>query len=139
MFQKYADALSLMDATIAAKDDIDAVQVAWDKLYTFIFPNFVCPQSVLNGESVFTIKPQAEFEAEVEEMVVMFAKDRDTLETELRKIPPVIAEVAFPVYIARHLLRDHRLSVHPEKITTFDEFYNRYGYIVINGANRTRK
>ena len=137
MFQKYVDALTLMDQVIEVGQTEDAATPVWDKLYTFVHANFPAPKSAYNADwdSVET----AEFEADVEEMVVMFAKDRDTLETELRKIPPVIAEVAFPVYIARHLLRDQRVAINPSKLETFTEFHNRYGYMIINGADQHRK
>jgi hypothetical protein len=151
-FQKYIDALALMDATIAVNDAVIAANgeystwyfsehgtklsapicTAWDNLYTFVHANFPAPVSF--GNSPFADPDKEKYAADVDEMVVMFSKNRETLEEELRKIPPVIAEVAFPVYIARHLLRDFRIAVSPSQLTTFDEFHNRYGYMIISGA-----
>jgi hypothetical protein len=152
MFQKYIDALALMDATIAVNDAVIAANgefgtwyysdrgtelsapicTAWDNLYTFVHSNFPAPVSF--GTSPYADPDKEKYAADVNEMVAMFGKDRATLEEELRKIPPVIAEVAFPVYIARHLLRDQRLAISPNRLTTFDEFHNRYGYMIICGA-----
>ena len=145
MFQKYIDALALMDTTIAVNDAAIAANgefttwyysergtelsapicTAWDKLYTFVHANFAAPVSF--GTSPYADPDKEKYAADVDEMVAMFGKDRETLETELRKIPPVIAEVAFPVYIARHLLRDLRVAISPDRLTTFNEFHQRYG------------
>jgi hypothetical protein len=157
MFQKYTDALALMDATIAVNDAVIAANgefstwyyteqgtklsapicTAWDKLYTFVHANFPAPVSF--GNSPYSDPVKEKYAADVNEMVVMFGKDRATLEEELRKIPPVIAEVAFPVYIARHLLRDQKLAISPARLTTFDEFHQRYGYMIIEGSDLRRK
>lgn len=154
MFQKYTDALALMDATIAVNDAVIAANgefitwyygergtelsapicTAWDNLYTFVHANFPAPASTYGAT-----EDVEKFAADVEEMVVMFGKNRETLEEELRKIPPVIAEVAFPVYIARYLLRDQRIAINPVKLSTFDEFHNRYGYMIIAGSEKSRK
>jgi hypothetical protein len=157
MFQKYIDALALMDATIAVNDAAIAdngefttwyysergtelsapICAAWDKLYTFVHANFAAPVSF--GTSPYADPDKEKYAADVNEMVAMFGKDRETLETELRKIPPVIAEVAFPVYIARHLLRDLRVAISPDRLTTFNEFQQRYGYMIIEGSTERNK
>lgn len=157
MFQKYTDALALMDATIAVNDAAIAANgdfgtwyysergtelsapicAAWDNLYTFVHSNFAAPVSF--GTSPYADPDKEKYAADVNEMIEMFGKDRETLEEELRKIPPVIAEVAFPVYIARYLLRDQKLAINPSRLTTFDEFHNRYGYMIIEGSDKRRK
>jgi hypothetical protein len=159
MFQKYTDALALMDATIAAKNAANAehgedsqwywsanaveirkpINAAWDTLYTHLHSNFVCPQSILTTGSVYTEEHQAAFDAEVDEMVEMFKMDREQLVEALRKIPPVIAEVAFPVYVARHLLWTERMPISPNELTTFNEFHKRYGYMIIKSSDKRRK
>ena len=136
-FQKYLDSLVMMDEVIAVGQDKPAVNLAWDKLYTFLHANFISPISTGNVGSEVIHSP--EFVAEVEEMVVMFGKNCDTLEEELRKIPPVIAEVAFPVYIARYLLRDCNVCVKPTDLVTFKEFHQRYGYMILEGAVKCDK
>jgi len=155
-FQKYTDSLALMDATIAVNDAVIAANgeystwyyseqgtelsapicTAWDNLYTFVHDNFPVPVSF--GTSPYSDPDKEKYAADVDEMVAMFGKDRATLEEELRKIPPVIAEVAFPVYIARHLLWTQRVAVSPSHLTTFDEFHNRYGYMIICGASNRK-
>ena len=157
MLQKYIDALALMDTTIAVNDAAIAANgefttwyysergtelsapicTAWDKLYTFVHANFAAPVSF--GTSPYADPDKEKYAADVDEMVAMFGKDRETLETELRKIPPVIAEVAFPVYIARHLLRDLRVAISPDRLTTFNEFHQRYGYMIIEGSTKRNK
>jgi hypothetical protein len=157
MFQKYTDALALMDTTIAVNDAVIAANgdfgtwyysergteinapicAAWDNLYTFVHNNFPAPVSF--GNSPYADPDKEKYVSDVNEMVAMFGKDRETLETELRKIPPVIAEVAFPVYIARHLLRDQKLAIIPDRLTTFNEFHQRYGYMIITGSEKPRK
>ena len=134
-FQKYLDSLVMMDEVIAVADTL-AVNLAWDKLYTFLHANFISPISTGNVGSKVIHPP--EFVADIEEMVVMFGKDRATLEDQLRKIPPVIAEVAFPVYIARYLLRDCRVHVDPANLVTFEEFHQRYGYMICEGCSVKR-
>lgn len=134
MFQKYANALALMDAVIAVNGPVNA---EWDTLYTFVHANFMAPKSAYTADK--TGPDVTEFESDVEEMIEMFGKDRATLEVELRKIPPVIAEVAFPVYIARYLLRDCRVEMSTSKLATFKEFFERYAYMIINGAYKRHK
>lgn len=159
MFQKYIDALALMDQVIAAKNAVNAehgedskwywsanaveirkpINAAWDTLYTHLHSNFVCPQSVSTTGSVYTEVDQAEYESEIDEMVEMFKMEREQLEEALRKIPPVIAEVAFPVYVARHLLWTERMPINPQELTTFNEFHKRYGYMIIKSCDKRRK
>lgn len=154
MFQKYTDALALMDLTIAAKDAVIAehgetdnwwwsdkgaeirkpINTAWDTLYTYLHSNFVAPAST-QGHN-FTKEEQAAFDSEVEEMVAMFDLNREPLEEAVRKIPPVIAEVAFPVYVARHLLWTKRMPVSVSELTTFNEFHQRYGYMIIRSSDK---
>ena len=137
MFQKYADALNLMDLVIAAKGDIEAATIAWDNLFTFVFPNFVCPESLLKEDDTLdAMRSRGGFRAEVEEMVAMFAKNRETLEQELHKIPPAIAEVAFPVYMTWYLNIYQEVPVRLDKLTTFYEFYRRYGYMIVEGRRK---
>lgn len=157
MFQKYTDALALMDATIAVNDAVIAANgefttwyyseqgtelsapicKAWDNLYTFVHANFPAPVSF--GNSPYSNPAKEKYAEDVNEMVVMFGKDRETLEEELRKIPPVIAEVAFPVWIARHLLWTQRVAISPNRLTTFNEFHQRYGYMICAAADKRRK
>ena len=132
MFQKYLTSLDLMDQVIAVAKDEPEANLAWDRLFTFVHANF--PRPVSAREKSWE-KP-TEVGNDVELMIEMFVKDRETLETELRKIPPVIAEVAFPVYIARHLLCHHHAAVWPKALTTFDEFYVRYGYMIVTSGER---
>jgi hypothetical protein len=159
MFQKYTDALAMMDQVIAAKNAVNAehgedckwywsenaaeirkpITTAWDTLYTHLHSNFVCPQSVLKTNSVDTEIPREVYDVEIDEMVAMFSKDRSALEEELRKIPPVVAEVAFPVYVARHLLWTERMPISPDELTTFNEFHKRYGYMIIKSCDKRHK
>jgi len=132
-FQKYLDALTMMDEVIAVATDTVPATAAWDKLCTFLYANFISPDSAGN----FDVKKYVpEFETEIEEMNIMSGKDRATLEEELRKIPPVIAEVAFPIYIARHLLVECSDNFDPGHLATFQEFHRRYGYMIEEGAIR---
>ena len=132
-FQKYLDALTMMDEVIAVATDTVPATAAWDKLCTFLYANFISPDSAGN----FDVKKYVpEFETEIEEMNIMSGKDRATLEEELRKIPPVIAEFAFPVYIARYLLVEHSVNVGWDHLAIDEEFHRRYGYMVREGAVR---
>lgn len=159
MFQKYIDALALMDQVIATKNAVNAehgedskwywstnaveirkpINAAWDTLYTHLHSNFVCPQSVLKTGSADTEVDQAEYESEIDEMVEMFKMEREQLEEALRKIPPVIAEVAFPVYVARHLLWTERMPINPQELTTFNDFHKRYSFMIIKSCDKRRK
>lgn len=133
MFQKYTQALSLMDAVIAVKHDNNLARAKWDELYRFIFANFAAPAST----GVYYDTVASGFELEVQQAATMFItadQDRAMFESQLRKIPPVVAEVAFPVWVALSLLRYHRVHVTSESVETFYEFHNRYAFMILNGV-----
>lgn len=44
-FQKYIDALNLMDLVIAAKGDRDQEHKTWDDLYQYIYEHFSVPDT----------------------------------------------------------------------------------------------
>jgi hypothetical protein len=129
MYEKYVDALKLMDATIAANKDEDrkGVSEKWDELYTFIHANFIVPDSAKGG---FEFK--AEYDLCRPLIDGTFAAPSAELEEQIRKIPPVILEVVWPVAIARYLLRDVRIVWDHRKSSTFTEFHHRYGNMILN-------
>jgi hypothetical protein len=73
---------------------------------------------------------------ESQDLVVMFKQNREQILEKLRSIPPVILEVTFPVWIARYLLCYAKAGVCPTKLSTFDEFYRRYGTMVLGACYR---
>lgn len=126
-FQKYIDALNLMDLVIAAKGDRDQENKTWDDLYQYIYEHFPDPDTSKMNWGDIAVKNNTE----VLDMKKMFNQSHDEIIAAIRAIPPVILEVTFPVWIARYLLRYESIGVVPTRLKTFDRFYKRYGTMVL--------
>ena len=128
-FQKYVMALKFMDLVESSTDR----NTTWDALYTYIYANFPEPETVgMGGQDWQKIYNHLESQ----DLVVMFKQNREQILEKLRSIPPVILEVTFPVWIARYLLCYAKAGVCPSKLSTFDEFYRRYGTMVLGALYR---
>lgn len=125
-FQKYIDALNLMDLVIAAKGDRDQEHKTWDDLYQYIYEHFSVPDTSNKNWNDIILKVHTE----VLDMKKMFNQSHDEIIAAIRAIPPVILEVTFPVWIARYLLRYESIGVVPTRLKTFDRFFKRYGTMV---------
>jgi hypothetical protein len=116
----------------------DGVYTEWDKLFTFIHANFVIPQSATGNGVEHNREWQDAFNVE-KDLCSPFisgaygAPSKELYEM-LTTIPPVIAEVVYPIVIARYLLRDAQIRFSHRKSCTFSEFHRRYGNMIL-GCN----
>jgi hypothetical protein len=126
-----------MDKVVIAED----VHAAWDELYTFIYANFPKPETSSDTWHVscpsgyqdkHTSRKDPIDHVEGQDMVLMFKQDREQIIERLRSIPPVILAATFPVWVARYLLRFAKVPVDAARITTFNEFYRRYGNMILS-------
>ena len=160
-YQKYINALAMMDGVIAHSDlmyaedyhkfsdkikdaDKDRLHMLWDNLYEYVFANFKEPVSKGSGKFCANTseKPQGEeVEEELASMDEMFSYNREEMEAKLYEIPPTILEQCFPVWMARYMLCwNHRnVPVNPIRLKTFQKFHVLYGYMVINAGMRRYK
>ena len=116
---RYETSLALMNTVITRDKPGKTILQAWDDLYRFIHENFECPKNYL---------------VEINDVAEFFLHSRDEILRRLREKPPEYSEQLFPIAIARHLLRDCGIDINLNNSTTFDEFYRRYGSIIINGC-----
>lgn len=156
MYAKYIKALELMDAVIATKSieppeegwigcylengtykprknaTLDhPCNAAWDEAYTFIHANFVIPESMSDGSDRYN-SVHAEVALCKPLIDGTYPPGSAEMIAAIRAIPPVIAEVVFPVAIARFLLRDHQIPVSHLKLKTFREFHKRYATMILS-------
>lgn len=52
-------------------------------------------------------------------------------EADLRKIPPVIVEAAWPVFMMKTILRDRAAPINHRELKSFKEFHDRYGVYIL--------
>lgn len=147
-YTKYTDSLSMMDNIVAKsdgvnydieKDECKELHSLWDELYTYVYANFKEPESRRSEadekagkcvkESVAEVTP--EVKDELKSMMEMFRLNREEIEEQLYKIPPVILEQCFPVWMARYMLCFGQVPVMPTHLTTFNKFHSMYGYMII--------
>jgi hypothetical protein len=153
-FEKYTNALALMDQVAEAADvyrenefneDLKIqVNAKWDNLYTYVYANFKQPEtSTESGPVGYSDKEKNEMfpleHPEVQSMIEMFNLGREEIEARLQEIPPTILEQCFPVWMARYLLRFRRVAVQPGLLTTFSKFHFDYGYMIIFAAGAIRR
>jgi hypothetical protein len=145
-YSKYTDALAAMDeiitssaslhsksikGEIVAEDaqELKLICTQWDELYDYVFANFKNPESYRKNSDV-TVDITSEVEKELAGMKEMFKLNREEIEEQLYKIPPVILEQCFPVWMARYMLCFCNVPISPLNVTTWDEFFKMYGYMV---------
>ena len=156
MYEKYITALRLMDAVISVKDAptppegwmitprgydpndltkkerapgiLHPVNLAWDELFTFVHSNFETPVSAARGRTDY----KEEYDLCRPFIDGTYRAPSQELEGMIRSIPPVILDVVWPVSIARLLLRDHSVPFNHRLSTTFKEFHDRYGHMILS-------
>jgi len=158
MYEKYVEALRLMDVCIATKEAIKpegegwperALQVpagwtgqtsasmhpchqAWDDCFNFIYANFVRPETSIpsNGKLDYNMKhPEIDMVRPIIDGT--YPSGGPEMEAVLRGIPPVLLDQIWPVAVARFLLRDKRLPLSHRWLFTFKEFHERYGNMIL--------
>jgi len=151
-FQKYTRAIELMNAVPGyilrphgqgPQRDADVVEACarWDELYTFIYANFPRPNTYREfGEVKYKTmatwaheNPEA-FQDILDVHQLLQEHKKDEVLARLTKIPPEYRDVVFPVAIARYLLAYKRVPIDVRMLTTFEEFHNRYGVMVIESV-----
>jgi len=137
MYEKYVTALRLMDQTILARTDPKVegetrhpVTVKWDELFTFIYANFEKPVSAKGCWNNPAFKE--EYDLCRPFIDGTFRAPSEELESRIRRIPPVILDVVWPIAIARFLARDCGLPFNHRESRTFTEFHYRYGNMVVS-------
>ncbi len=130
MYEKYEHSLKLVDACIQVCEDRVAVSKAWDDLFLYIHSNFVHPQTE-NWNCERSNKCHEEVNMVRPFIDGTYGKPGWELEAMIRSIPPAIAEVVWQVAVARYLLRDIQVEFRHSEVTTFHEFYTRYGFMIL--------
>lgn len=139
--EKYTKAIELMNAVEVGTP---ASCAQWDTLYTFLHANFPVPAASktanpeLNPGEIRALITD-EDRAYINECTNLLKIDKvDDILEKLTKLPPEYSDILFPVAIARYLLAYKRLPYHPgfniNDLTTFREFHDRYGIIVIDSV-----
>jgi len=159
-YEKFVTAMQLMDVVIKLtteyrasikkvgkwtitdeyKADTRAIHEAWDELYSFIYANFARPESArIEGKTCGIFDSSVLIDAAAREghmcWEMLNIRDADELLSKIKAIPPIFVEVLFPVAIARHLLRDVKVPLQPARLTMFNEFYYRYGPMIVETCN----
>lgn len=159
MYEKYVEALRLMDVCIATKEAVKpegedwperALQVpqgwtgpttakmhpchqAWDDCFNFIFANFAWPETGQPDGGCCnwnTKHPEVEMVRPLIDGT--YKSGGSEMEAIMRSIPPVLLDEIWPVGIARFLLRDHQMPLNHRWLFTFREFHNRYGNMILS-------
>lgn len=134
MDSKYQTAIELMVDVIQWKSNAEDAAARWDILYEYIHENFDAPASSYPNQTFFALKgdkPKA-VEQEIKECREMLRNHgAEELISRIEAIPPEYSDMIFPVAIARYLLRDCRVPIHPNMVKTFDEFHQRYGPMIL--------
>lgn len=97
---------------------------AWDHLFTYIHANWAAPSQIVDTE----------FKVGVFDCRAMLAMGTAELEAKLASLPPYFSETIFPAAVARYMLGCIHLNlpINHTKLTTFREFHNRYGRIILD-------
>lgn len=158
MYEKYVEALRLMDICIATKDAVKPegegwperplrnaypgcaqtakmhpCHQAWDDCFNFIFANFAWPETgQKNGEGCNWDTKHREVEMVRPLIDGTYRAGGPEMEAIMRSIPPVLLDEVWPVGIARFLLRDQRLPLNHRWLFTFKEFHERYGNMILS-------
>jgi len=136
-FAKHIHVLQLLSTVpdyAVEKITVQQASDCWDHLYTYIHANWAPPVSAMvdgrqEWESFADTKRN-----EIIDCRNMMKMSYEELEEKLQTLPPYFLEHIFPVAVARYLLAaiggkciplDHR------RTTTYGEFHNRYGYMVL--------
>jgi len=110
---------------------------AWDHLFTYIHANWARPDTAMADGDIVCSYPtitSVQGKVDVFDCRVMLAMGRDDLEAKLASLPPYFSETIFPVAVARYMLGGIHLNlpIQHRELTTFHEFHNRYGRIILS-------
>lgn len=157
MYEKFEKALELMDLAIAHASTLpkpnnpwldydksfpwQEVADKWDDLFGHIHATFVIPKTAMTIDSTgkeqrVDPKGDAVLKSLYDEELrlckeLMDAPTDADFKRKVYAIPPEILEVAFPIAIARFLLRDMQYPLQHRITKTFSTFYHRYGSMVM--------
>lgn len=126
MYEKYETSLRMLDQIILTPEDEKARRrELFEELVEYILANFTPPS---DGDRV-------ECKAAVDEVLGTHAGNRMPSKEafdRIRQIPPIVAEVVWPVYMLRLLVSD--LRIHPgyyDSRSPFNRWALRYAHIII--------
>lgn len=107
----------------------------FDHIFYYIFEHWAKPETAIADNACidFGARHTASEQTEIMDCGAMLKMDTKELVGRLALLPPYFSESVFPVAVARYLLRDLRLPFTPRGSTTFREFHNRYGTMVLKG------
>lgn len=110
---------------IATREQANAV---FDHLFAYIHVNWAAP-STATGDHWTQLSGDAR--AELVDCKDMLQMGPAEIEAKLETLPPYFTEAVFPVAVARFLLRELALPINHRELTTFKEFHNRYGFMIL--------
>lgn len=134
--QKYIDALVLFDKAIEInksftwagrgteqytdqhREHVKLVSEHMNELFAFLMANFVKPNP---GDMVFQKQVRELLETQMPE----------SLDSRLRSLPPKVAEMMWPVAVAKSLLSEHKVRVAVPHMPAFGEFVEHYKQFII--------
>jgi hypothetical protein len=125
MYTKYIEALRMMDEVIAVGKDEKQTLTKWDELFTYIHANFESPHIGKAAEG-YDVRVDYNYCRPV-----IDGSFRENMEEVIRSIPPILLDIVWPIGIARFLLRENRVKFNHRWSTTFGEFHDRYGYMIL--------
>jgi hypothetical protein len=153
-YEKYITATNLMSDCVAAHNEDpeqgpknfswsnDKCHTAWDECYAFVHANFQDPATaIVDGETFAECVARigaatCENEVQLCRELLAIGRENNELLNKIKTLPPVFAEVIFPVALARYMLRDARMTISANKLNTFKEFYRRYANMIMESAWR---
>lgn len=112
----------------AVRMSLADANATWDHLFEYIHHNWDIPSTAAMS---WWTQTSGDCQAEIFDCRVMLEMDPDELEAKLESLPPYFTESIFPVAVARYLLRDLALPFNHRQTTTFTEFHNRYGKMIL--------
>lgn len=129
-YEKFEHVLSLLDNMPEGHTDGTIASKYFDMVFGYIHANFDVPETSTIDD--------------VNHPEVVACRDilinRRAAYQNMRKIPPVILETVFPVAVAAFMIADHNgalgLPIQPVMTKQFREFYDRYGFMIIEGRGR---
>lgn len=105
---------------------------AWDHMFTYIHANWAIPKSYANGMLCdVPVEARVEAMAAVKDCGSLLSMPAVEFVAKLSSLPPFFSEYCFPIAVARFMLRESGIDLNHRATTTFTEFHNRYGYIIL--------
>ena len=108
---------------------------AWDHIFAYIHANWAAPDTAIAPGTAIRDYPRIdtdEGKIAVFDCNAMLMMPHEEFVAKLELLPPYFSEVVFPIAVGRYMLRDLALAINHRTLTTFTEFHNRYGAIILS-------